>query len=224
MIQRGATYVIPRSHFQELFGRIWNDEIPQELSDRLFFATPTGISRLMTNAYFHAKADEENKTWAALQQAGFNVETKGDIIDHLRVRFGGHHMDCGVSQMIIDGKVKMKSDSLVTHYTPTGFGFSDGSTLDADLIVWATGFEKEIKPSVEPVIGPELTAQLKDYWGVNEEGEVKGAFVRSGVDNCWMSGGGCADARYFTRFIALQILFDRLGHPLQQYEKVSLGL
>lgn len=219
MVQRGATYVVERSHFKELFGIIWNDKMSQEYSDRLFWSTPTGVSRLMTNAFFHPKADADIAKWAALDKAGFNVDSKGDFIDHLLVRFGGHYMDCGVSQMIADGKIHVRNDSSVTRYTPTGLAFSDDSEIEADLIVWATGFEKDIRPSVAPVIGDELTTQLRDYWGVDEEGEVKGAFVQSGVENCWMAGGGCAHARYFTRFVALQVLFDRLGHPLQPYEK-----
>lgn len=222
MVQRGTTYVVSRLRFQELFGMIWNDSMPQELSDRLFWSTPTGVSRLMSNAWVHGKTGEENEKWDALDKAGFNLETKGDFIDHLLVRFGGHYLDCGVSQMICDGKIKMKNDALITHYTPTGLGFSDGSTLDADLIVWATGFEKDIKPSVGPIIGEKLTTQLRDFWGVDDEGEVKGAFVPSGVENCWMTGGGCGHARYFTRFVALQILCDRVGHPMQPYEKPSL--
>jgi hypothetical protein len=172
----------------------------------------------MTNAYFHPKADAESERWAGLEKAGFNLETNGDMIDHLLVRFGGHHMDCGASQLIADGKVRMKSDASIRQYTPSGLAFSDGSTIDADLVIWANGFEKDIRPSVEPVIGRELTSQLRDFWGLNEEGEIKGAFVPSGVEKCWMVGGGCAQARYFTRFVALQILFDRLGCPMKPYE------
>ncbi|EGP90141.1 unnamed protein product [Zymoseptoria tritici ST99CH_3D1] len=224
MVQRGSTYVVPRSHFQELFGMIWNDKVSQEISDRNFMSPPTSIQRLMSNAYFHAKADEETETWMALEKTGFKFDPKGDLIDHLRVRFGGHHMDCGASQLIIDGTVKIKNDAQITHYTPTGLGFSDGSSLDADLIVWATGFEKDIRQSAEPVIGHELTAQLREFWGVDEEGEVKGAYVPSGVENCWMCGGGTADVRYFARFVTLQILCGCLGHPMVPYEKAAFRM
>jgi len=48
--------------------------------------------------------------------------------------------DVGASQLIIDGKIKLKSDGPVKKFTPTGLLFEDGSTLDADVIIFATGF------------------------------------------------------------------------------------
>jgi len=48
--------------------------------------------------------------------------------------------DVGPSQLIIDGKIKLKNDGPITKVTPTGLLFEDGSTLDADVIIFATGF------------------------------------------------------------------------------------
>ena len=47
--------------------------------------------------------------------------------------------DVGASQKIIDGKIKLKSDGPIASFTPTGLRFEDGSTLDADVILFATG-------------------------------------------------------------------------------------
>lgn len=35
--------------------------------------------------------------------------------------------------------------------------------------------------------------------------------------NLYMAGGGCAHARYFPRFIALQMQSQKLGHPIRPY-------
>ena len=47
--------------------------------------------------------------------------------------------DVGASQLIIDGKIKLKNDAQIARFTPTGLEFEDGSTLDADVVVFATG-------------------------------------------------------------------------------------
>ena len=47
--------------------------------------------------------------------------------------------DVGACQMLIDGKIKLKNDSTIKRYTKTGFEFQDGSTVDADVILFATG-------------------------------------------------------------------------------------
>ena len=48
--------------------------------------------------------------------------------------------DVGASQLIIDGKIKLKNDSQISRFTKNGLEFADGSTLDADTVVFATGY------------------------------------------------------------------------------------
>ena len=50
------------------------------------------------------------------------------------------HVDVGASQLIIDGKIKLKNDSQITHFTKTGLAFDNGSKLEADVVVFATGW------------------------------------------------------------------------------------
>ena len=47
--------------------------------------------------------------------------------------------DVGASEMIADGKIKMKSDSELERFTENGLLFKDGSQLEADIIILATG-------------------------------------------------------------------------------------
>jgi hypothetical protein len=47
--------------------------------------------------------------------------------------------DVGASQLIIDGKIKLKNDSEIERFTAGGLRFKDGSELAADVVVFATG-------------------------------------------------------------------------------------
>jgi hypothetical protein len=49
--------------------------------------------------------------------------------------------DVGASQLIIDGKIKLKNDSQLARFTQDGLEFTDGSIVDADAVIFATGYD-----------------------------------------------------------------------------------
>jgi hypothetical protein len=59
---------------------------------------------------------------------------------HVTERTETRSTDVGASQMIIDGKIKLKNDAQISRFTEKGLEFDDGSTLDADAVVFATGW------------------------------------------------------------------------------------
>ena len=48
-------------------------------------------------------------------------------------------VDTGASQMIIDGKIKLKNDSQIKAFTENGLLFENSSELPADVVVFGTG-------------------------------------------------------------------------------------
>ena len=47
--------------------------------------------------------------------------------------------DTGGSQLIAEGKIKLKSDSQIESFTETSIKFENGTELAADVVVFATG-------------------------------------------------------------------------------------
>ena len=74
----------------------------------------------------------------------------------------------------------MKSGSLPTHYTSDGLAFEDGTELKGDIIVFTTGFIQNMRQIAGQILGPEVEDQLEDFWGVDAEGELRGAFKHAG--------------------------------------------
>jgi hypothetical protein len=74
----------------------------------------------------------------------------------------------------------MKTDALPTRYTEDGLDFSDGSHLKADVIVFATGFKGNMQYLVEEIFGPDIAEQMGPYWGLDNQGELKGAYKSCG--------------------------------------------
>jgi hypothetical protein len=62
------------------------------------------------------------------------------------------YADVGASQLIIDGKIKLKNDSQISEFTERGLKFDDGSELPMDVVVFATGCVSHclIHPSLSP--------------------------------------------------------------------------
>jgi hypothetical protein len=52
--------------------------------------------------------------------------------------------------------------------------------LDADVIVFCTGFEGNMRDSATRIFGSEVASGLEDFFGVDAEGEIVGAWKRQG--------------------------------------------
>ena len=52
--------------------------------------------------------------------------------------------------------------------------------LDADVIVFSTGFEGNLREALIPILGDDVASRLNDWWGIDEEGELRGAYKPSG--------------------------------------------
>lgn len=73
-------------------------------------------------------------------------------------------------------QIKMKSDSSVVCYTSRGITFADGTELDADVIVLATGFDISTKNRVRDYLGDDVADGIDDFAEINDEGELSGAW------------------------------------------------
>jgi len=118
----------------------------------------------------------EPERFDALEKAGFKLDRVGSVAEHVWDRFGGHYVDVGASAKISNGQIKVKSDALPVRYLEEGLQFSDESELKADVILFATGFEVNMKSQVATLFSPETAEKVGDFWGFDSEGEVKGAF------------------------------------------------
>lgn len=151
--------------------------------------------------------------YADLAKAGFQVtdSTQSDLIAHLLERCGGHFVDIGTGvELLATKKVGIKTGIIPASYTASGLKFEDGSTLDADAIIWCTGFkDRDARQSISRILGDGAEAiqnEMDATWGVDAEGEVRGLWKRhANVDNFWIIAGGTAQHRWYSKLVALQI-------------------
>jgi cation diffusion facilitator CzcD-associated flavoprotein CzcO len=176
MVQRGRTPVLPVEYWSKIYDPMFNDKIPVAVSDSMAQIQPTAITRLMALTAVRRMASEEPERFDALERHGFRVERFVDVYHCLYERFGSHYLDVGVSQKIGQGLINVKSDAVLTGFTEKGLQFDDGSVLEADVVVYATGFEGNMRLAVADIVGEEVSDKLDDYWHVDCEGELRGVW------------------------------------------------
>lgn len=95
-----------------------------------------------------------------LSKAGFKLDNGPDDAGFFMKYFqrgGGYYIDVGASQLIIDGKIKVKQGQEIAAVEERGLLFADDTRLEADEIVFATGYENMRYVSPVPSQPPKLT-------------------------------------------------------------------
>ena len=65
--------------------------------------------------------------------------TPGSVMKYLR-RGSGYYIDVGASELIADGRIKLRSGGIARAHASTPSCSTDGTELPADLVVYATGY------------------------------------------------------------------------------------
>lgn len=152
-------------------------------------------------------AEMDKELLDGLHRVGFrtNMGLEGAGTFRLAMkRMGGWYVDVGASQMIIDGKIKLKSDSPIDHFTPAGLAFTDGVELSADVVICATGYNN-LRDDIVKTFGEDFTSKLKEIWDWDKECELNSVYRDSGHEGFYVATNNLPGSRFWSRFLALQI-------------------
>ena len=90
---------------------------------------------------------------------------------------------------------------------------TDGTELDADVIVLATGYGS-MNGWAEMLISKEVADQVGRCWGLGSdttkdpgpwEGELRNMWKPTQVPQLWFHGGNLHQSRHYSRYLALQL-------------------
>ena len=209
LVQRSTTCVISSESITEigLKGLYDEDGPPVDDADLQLWSHPSELLKAQQIKVTKKQNENDRRLLDGLQAAGFGIDM-GDNESGLFIKYfqrgGGYYIDVGASQLIVDGKIKVKQGQEIAQILPDGIEFADGSKLEADEIIFATGYQN-MRTEARGIFGDELADRVGDVWGLNEEGEFRTMWQKSGHPGFWFMGGNLAMSRYFSRILALQI-------------------
>ncbi|CAI6227813.1 unnamed protein product [Periconia digitata] len=215
MVQRSTTCVISSESITDigLKGLYDEDGPPTEDADLALHSIPSELFKSQQVKLTRVQNENDKALLDGLRSAGFGLDM-GDRSTGLLTKYyqrgGGYYIDVGASQLIIDGKIRIKQGQEITRILPHGIEFADGSSLDADEIIFATGYQN-MRTQARITFGDEVADRVNDVWGLNEEGEFRTMWQRSGHPGFWFMGGNLALSRYYSRVLALLIKGVEIG-------------
>ena len=233
MVQRSSTHIVRSDTLMDVgLGALYSEEavrggMTTEKADLIFASLPYRILHEFQIPAYAEMKKRDAKFYKGLEKAGFWLDWGDDdsglFMKYLR-RGSGYYIDIGASQLIIDGKIKLKRGQVV-EVDKTGVILDDGTHLDADLIVYATGYNS-MNGWVADLMGQKTADRLGKVWGLGSdttkdpgpwEGEQRNMWKPTQVEGLWMHGGNLHQSRHYSQFLALQLKARMEGIPTPVY-------
>ena len=209
IVQRSSTHVVSSKAVTDIaLGSVFFEGGPSvDDADLLIHGLPTSVLKAIQVKVTEQYTEFDKDLLEGLRRAGFRTDTGPDgagLFFKYFQRGGGYYIDVGAAKLIADGKIHVKQGQEIEEILEHGLRFADGTELEADEIIYATGYQN-MRTQAAIMFGDELGSKLKDVWGFNEEGEMRTMWQDSGHPGFWFHGGNLAICRYYSKLLALQI-------------------
>jgi cation diffusion facilitator CzcD-associated flavoprotein CzcO len=210
MLQRSSTTVVsivPSAAKATQLFRSNEGVRPIEDVDMMSASVPYDLVRRLHGPLSRQMAYEDRDLHDRLRKVGFALDNGEDdtgfFLKLLR-RLSGYYLNVGASDLIADGRIKLKCGVKIDRLEGTQAVFSDGSRMDVDLLVLATGW-KPLQEAVRAMLGDEVADRVGPIWGIGDDGELRNMFCATSQENFYVVGGTITMCRSFSRYTALLI-------------------
>jgi putative flavoprotein involved in K+ transport len=229
MVQRAPSIVVRSSSLMELaWGPLYSEQavasgVSTEIADLTVASVPFKVLPSLQKPIYEKIAQRDADLYEGLGKAGFRFDfgEDGSGIHALYLRRGaGYYIEVGASQLIIDGRIKLKQGS-VEGVNERSLALSDGSELPADLVVFATGYGS-MNGWAEQLISKEVADKVGKVWGLGSGtkydpgpwvGELRNMWQPTAQPALWFHGGNLMQARHYSLYLALQLKARMEGIP-----------
>src|ERR1700676_590531 len=234
MIQRSSTTVVRSDILMEMgLGSLYSESavkagITTDIADLIFASIPYKMLPTFHIPLYQEIAKQEAEFYDRLTKAGFLLDFGEDgsglFVKYLR-RGSGYYIDVGASQLIAEGKIKLKSGIGIQRLKEHSVVMTDGSELPADLIVYATGYGS-MNGWAAKIISQDVANKVGKCWGLGSgtakdpgpwEGELRNMWKPTQQTALWFHGGNLHQSRHYSQFLALQINDRKEGVPTPVY-------
>jgi putative flavoprotein involved in K+ transport len=208
MVQRSPATVV--SVGPSAAGKVYSlyqHGLPLEVADLINISSPYPVLCRSYQLLTRELADQDSSLLAGLQNIGFKIDfgtdNTGFQMKYLR-KGGGYYLNVGCSDLLVSGKVELLQYSDIDQFGPSGAMLHDGSVHTADVVILATGYygQQEV---VRKLFGDTVADRVGPIWGYDKEGELRNMWRPTPQPGLWFTAGSLAQARIFSKYLALQI-------------------
>jgi cation diffusion facilitator CzcD-associated flavoprotein CzcO len=207
MLQRGPTSVVDVESANVVFADYFTD-MPQDEADQRSSAKyiyPLQLELLKRYTEWTSEANAE--LLADLERAGMRLDV-GEDGTGWPMKFaryaGGYYLNVGASDVIVSGGIKIRAADTVDHFESAGLRLKDGSLLDLDVVLLATGYEN-LTADVRRFFGAKVAEKVGPVGGLGIDGERLNFCKPTAQQQLWFIFGGIIEGRRSASWLALMI-------------------
>jgi putative flavoprotein involved in K+ transport len=233
MVQRSSTHIVKSASLMDIgLGALYSEQavesgVTTDKADLIFASLPYRIMHEFQIPLYEQMAERDHDFYARLEKAGFRHDWGDDgsglFMKYLR-RGSGYYIDVGAAELVADGRVEL-AHGQVDHLTETSVVLADGTELEADLVVYATGYGS-MNGWVADLVDRETADRVGKVWGLGSgttkdpgpwEGEQRNMWKPTQQENLWFHGGNLHQSRHYSLYLALQLKARYEGIPTPVY-------
>ncbi|WP_424934108.1 NAD(P)/FAD-dependent oxidoreductase [Amaricoccus macauensis] len=222
MVQRSSTHIVRSETLMDIgLGGLYSEKalaagVTTRKADLIFASLPYHIMHEWQIPLYEQMKERDADFYKALEDRGFMLDWGADgsglFMKYLR-RGSGYYIDVGACDLVIDGSIKLKSGSDVSHLTEDAVVLKDGTELKADLVVYATGYGS-MNGWVADLIDQETADKVGKVWGLGSdtpkdpgpwEGEQRNMWKPTKQAALWFHGGNLHQSRHYSQYLSLQL-------------------
>jgi putative flavoprotein involved in K+ transport len=223
MVQRGPV-VVNHVATANLAYAAYFDGTPPELVDARYGVYLIDPIRVAASKQYHAMAKEMDAELlkgleAAGMRLGDGIEGQGWLDLFLRTG-GGYYLNVGASEAIVEGRIAVLQNDRITRFGPAGAELDDGSVVEADLVVLATGYQNR-SVEVADWFGQQVADRVGEIARIDAEGEWANLWGQTAQPGLWFNGGGINQVRPGSHRLALLIKADLDGSIPDRFRRAN---
>lgn len=207
MVQRSPTLVVNIEPSAQLPYVLYSEGPTLEDCDLITTSIPVPLAK-QAHVTFTRKSRELDKSLLdGLEKIGFRLDFGEDETGwqfKYLTRGGGYYFNVGCSDMLVEGKVRLIQYDQLETFTATGARLKNDQTLAADLIVLATGYQRQ-EYVVAKLFGEAVAQRVGPIWGFGDQLELRNMYCQTGQPGLWFIAGSLAQCRIYSKFLGLQI-------------------
>jgi len=238
MVQRSSTHIVKSDTLMDLgLGDLYSERalangMTTHKADLTFASLPYRIMHEFQIPIYRKIRERDADFYDRLEKAGFRHDWGDDgsglFMKYLR-RASGYYIDVGASELVANGDVALAHGN-VRELTENSVILEDGTELDADLVVYATGYGS-MNGWVADLIGQDVADKVGKCWGLGSdttkdpgpwEGEQRNMWKPTRQEGLWFHGGNLHQSRHYSLYLALQLKarYEGIPTPVHRLQEV----